>query len=234
LIRTTRTTRDYEYRDNRIVNRGIDPTFIESRTRRRFEQVEVSDRRDTQGERLIRSSGTQRTNRIEIYRPQEPELQAAPQRIEARRGDRRSSLEYDKIERRPDTNPTPPIRVKPESKEQVPSGERPRRERKTSQVERTPQTQPQIPRDEQTPRNEREVRTREKSTPASPPQISKPSEEKPTKDKRRQLMERYDRNNPSPPTQRETPTVRRESSSRQITPPAQGRSENKRTERKRD
>jgi hypothetical protein len=70
----TRTAAEIRGDGNRVVNRGVDVSFIERRANVRVNRVEVIENEQERGERYIRSSGRER---VEVYRP----------RMEERRGD---------------------------------------------------------------------------------------------------------------------------------------------------
>lgn len=95
LFGYTRSGTRYEVSGDRIMNRGVDRTFIERAARTRIERVEVRESRE-RGERIFREG---RTERIEVFRPDRSERRELPERIEARRAERRPSLELDRTER---------------------------------------------------------------------------------------------------------------------------------------
>ena len=96
LIRTGRTGPQYGIDHDRIINRGVDKTFVEDRGNVQFERTEVREIREQSGERMIRSNDNRR---IEIYRPTPDEMQRTTGRIEARRGERNLSIDINKVER---------------------------------------------------------------------------------------------------------------------------------------
>jgi hypothetical protein len=96
LIRTTRSAGRYEYDGEHIINRGVERTLVERRGGyRRLEPVEVQET-NAPRERIIRN---QNRERIETYRPQINTRDQSEGRIEARRLERRSSLDLQRIER---------------------------------------------------------------------------------------------------------------------------------------
>ncbi len=95
LIGTTRTAGRYEVDGDRVINRGVDRNFVERRGFTRINRVEVSEGRD-RGERLVRERDRER---IEVFRPDRSEPTREVERIEARRAERRLSLDLDRIER---------------------------------------------------------------------------------------------------------------------------------------
>lgn len=99
LIRTTRTAMRYDVDRDRIVNRGVDRNFIERRGNFRIDRADVTESRD-RNERVLRESGR---DRIEVYRPNRTELDQRADRIEARRPERRLSLDMGRIERNRNT-----------------------------------------------------------------------------------------------------------------------------------
>jgi hypothetical protein len=99
LIRTSRSSQQYDIDRDKIINRGIDRSIIEQRGNLRIQRAEVQNVRERSGERLTRSDDTQLSGRIEIYRPSREEMEKRPDRIEAQRGKRNISLDMDKIGR---------------------------------------------------------------------------------------------------------------------------------------
>jgi len=226
LIRTTRSSRDYDYRDNRVINRGLDPGFIERRTSRRMPELEITDRTSGPGEQLTRRTGSNRTERIEVYRPREAEIRSTPERVEARRSERRSTLELEHIER-PDRNQESGG-IREETRRPSSEQERPQIERRATPESRTPQIE-RTPRPA-TPGQSREQRPREVKTPSP----SKKVETQQPQERRRELIQRYERSSPTPPTSRETPSVKKESRSSPTPAPAAREKRNSGGERRRD
>jgi len=95
LIRTTRGEVRYEVNRDRIVNRGVDRELIERRGTTRIARLEVAETRERQ-ERILRD-GTR--ERIEVYRPSRSEFDRNTERIEARKLDRRTTLNLERVER---------------------------------------------------------------------------------------------------------------------------------------
>jgi len=98
LIGATRSDFRYDTNHDRIINRGVDRTIIEHRGNVSVSRAEVRDVRGQSGERMIRSDGNNRAERIEIFRPTQDEMQTSKERIEARRGERNLSIDMNKIE----------------------------------------------------------------------------------------------------------------------------------------
>lgn len=63
----TRSATEIRGDGNRVVNRGVDVSFVERRTNGRINRVDVVDGERDRGDRYVRSSGRER---IEAYRPQ--------------------------------------------------------------------------------------------------------------------------------------------------------------------
>lgn len=96
FIGATRSGGRYEVDNDRVINRGIDRQTIERRGGyTRINRVEVAESGE-RGERFVRDRNQER---IEVYRPSATDMRQAPERIEARRGERRSSLNIERIER---------------------------------------------------------------------------------------------------------------------------------------
>ncbi len=139
LISTTRSAGRYEYENGRIINRGVERELVERRGgNTRIDRLDVRDSRDI-GERFVRDRNT---NRIEVYRPDRNGTDRTHERIDARRVDRGTSLDLQKIERgrRDDSQnteprdatrdrrvPTPETRT-PQERVQRPEAARPREE----------------------------------------------------------------------------------------------------------
>lgn len=123
----TRSVTRYDSESERIINRGIDVGFVERQGRTRVEHVSIVETRERGAERISRQGGRER---LEVYRPDRLEVeQTVPQRIDARRAERRSSLEIDKIERSlrrgpdatrvPERRETPTEQMKREDRREV-------------------------------------------------------------------------------------------------------------------
>jgi hypothetical protein len=95
LFGYTRSSTRYEVSGDRIINRGFDRTFIERAANTRIERVEVRESRE-RGERIFLDG---RTERLEIFRPDRSEHREIPERIEARRAERRPALDIGRVER---------------------------------------------------------------------------------------------------------------------------------------
>ena len=194
LIRTTRNGSQYEVNHDRIINRGVDRALIERHGNLRISRTEVRDVYEQSGERMIRSDGNRRTERIEIYRPTRDEMQRGRERIETRRGDQALSIDIKKIER---------LRV--ESRE--PSDERSRRDpvrTEEQQPERSIQREAQQQEQRRARETQREKRPREYT-----PRVQEQKPQHDRKEMRHELIQRYERKqNPSPPTTHVAPQKR--------------------------
>src|SRR5262249_49621514 len=62
----TRSSVDIQNVDNRVVNRGLDPGFVERRGNIRLDRVDVVENRRGSGERITRD---QHGERVEMYKP---------------------------------------------------------------------------------------------------------------------------------------------------------------------
>ncbi|RPI04365.1 MAG: hypothetical protein EHM64_10150 [Ignavibacteriae bacterium] len=183
FIRTGRSGPQYGIERDRIMNRGVDRAIIERRGNVRFPNTEIRENREQSGERLTRSSGTQRSDRIEIYRPTRDEMVRSTERVEPRRGERNLSIDISKVER-------------PRSETRTSGEEHPQRNEPRT-VE--PQRDPGLQRENQQPEQMRE----------RPSQLQEPRQQRDTQEKRRELIQRYERKqNPSPPTVRESQQMR--------------------------
>ncbi|MCI0708141.1 MAG: hypothetical protein L0Y80_11730 [Ignavibacteriae bacterium] len=100
LIGNTRTAVRYEVDRDRVINRGVDRTYVERRGKTRVESYDVTTTRNrgngAERERTVRDGGRER---IEVYRPDTDDSRERNVRIEARRPERRLSLEVDRINR---------------------------------------------------------------------------------------------------------------------------------------
>jgi hypothetical protein len=94
LMGVTRTENRYDYHRDGVINRGIDRDIIEQRGFGRVPYTEIVDRRE-RGESFRRGSGS-----IEMYRPTDNDWQDSPQQPTFKRGEKRASLEFERIERR--------------------------------------------------------------------------------------------------------------------------------------
>lgn len=158
LIRTTRSAVGYEVDRDRIVNRGVDREFIERRGNLRIQRTEVGETRERR-EGVVRDGERER---IEVYRPSRSEFEQREERIEARKGDRRSTLDINRIERNRSTesiqrreNDDRPM--KREGTERTAPDNNRRDDATTRQREQQTQQQERIDRREQAPPTERRV-----------------------------------------------------------------------------
>lgn len=97
LIRTTRSAGAYEVDRDRIINRGVDRNIIERNGNVRIDRIDVRETGE-RGERIVRDG---RSERIEVFRPTPNDFDRAPERIEARRPERRLSIDMESIEYTP-------------------------------------------------------------------------------------------------------------------------------------
>ncbi|OGU30498.1 MAG: hypothetical protein A2X67_06900 [Ignavibacteria bacterium GWA2_55_11] len=91
LIGTTRSGAGYDIDRDRVVNRGVDRAYVERQSGVRLGRTEIRETGEV-GERL-------RSGRIETYRPAREDFERAEQPSEVRRGDRRLSIDMDRVER---------------------------------------------------------------------------------------------------------------------------------------
>ncbi len=96
LIGTTRSAGRYDYDGGRVINRGVDRGIVERRGG--YNRIDRMDVRESSsvGERIVHDRNQER---IEVYRPDRSGVSRMPGRIEARRADRGTSLDLQKIER---------------------------------------------------------------------------------------------------------------------------------------
>ena len=98
LMGTTRSAGRYDFDGDRIINRGVDRGIVERRGgNTRIVRTDVRESGSV-GERVIRDRNQER---IEVYRPDRSSIVRTPQRIEARRTDRGTSLDLQKVDRAP-------------------------------------------------------------------------------------------------------------------------------------
>jgi hypothetical protein len=96
LISTTRSAGRYEFENGRVINRGVDRDVIIRRGGlTRIDRFDVRESHDV-GERFVRDRNS---NRIEVYRPDQNRTIRTHERIDARRVERGTSLDLQKIER---------------------------------------------------------------------------------------------------------------------------------------
>jgi hypothetical protein len=96
LIGSTRTSSHYEVDRDRIINNGVERSYVEQRGGGRIDRYDVGQSRD-RGERMVRDIGGR--ERIEVYRPDTDPSANRDVRIEARRPERQVSLDFGRIER---------------------------------------------------------------------------------------------------------------------------------------
>jgi len=197
LIRTTRSAGRYEVEGDRIVNRGVERSFIERRGYTRIDRVDVRDATE-RGERIIRDRSRER---IEVYRPNRSELERTPERIEARRAERGTSLDLRRVER--------PRR---ENEGTIDRPELERRKRDEG-VERWQET-----RQREIPQPRTFERRSEKSNPSLPreqaeqqPQRRETTRQQASREQRREIAPPRTKIEVPRPAPRATPEVRRES-----------------------
>lgn len=217
LIGTTRSAGRYEHDGERVINRGVDRSIVERRGGyRRLDPVDVRETNSPR-ERQIRD---QNRDRIETYRPEVRGQEQAPARIEARRPERSTSLDMQRIERTPRdmpraSNPTDTDRERGAIKDN------------TKPVERTPQAQATTPQNETIRRGERRIeqpqnaqsekrrieRQRQESSPRIREQAAPKQERKVTPAERPQRQERREVAAPRTRTEqaRPAPSTRQES-----------------------
>jgi hypothetical protein len=158
LIRTTRSAVGYEVDRDRIVNRGVDRELIERRGNLRIQRTEVGETRERR-EGIVRDGERER---IEVYRPSRSEFEQREERIDARKAERRSTLDVNRIERnrsaesiqRRDNGGRP---VQREGTERTLPDNSRRNDATQRQREQQSQQQERIDRREQAPPTERRV-----------------------------------------------------------------------------
>ncbi len=186
LIRTTRSAGTYEIDRDRVINRGVDRSYIERQGNTRIERIDVRESRE-RGERIIRDG---RGERIEVYRPDPNQNPTRPERIEARRPERRISIDFDHLElpegrermeggsnrrggatrqdeeRRRMELPTPPEEPRERSRElrSVPSAP----ERPEQRPQETWRVRPEVQREPSAPRAAPDHPSRERAAPEPP------------------------------------------------------------------
>jgi hypothetical protein len=102
LYNNTRYRDDYVYRDNRIINRGVDRDFVERRS-----GVKISERQLVETNKLRNMGERSRDDRrVEFYRPSENEINRSRDlgKMEIKHNDRKTSLEVSKVEMRERSN----------------------------------------------------------------------------------------------------------------------------------
>jgi len=94
---------DYDYRDGRIFNRGVDKNLVEKRSGSRIDRrnlTEVSRLRDNDGNR------SRDRERVEIFRPGDDEIRKSRdiEKFDIKRSDKRTSLDVSKVRTREKIN----------------------------------------------------------------------------------------------------------------------------------
>lgn len=97
LMGTTRTGGGYEIDRNRIVNRGVDRSYLEQRTGGRIERTEIRASGTSRGERMVRDAS--RRPVVETYRPSESDFQRSETPRSTIRGERRLDIDMNAVER---------------------------------------------------------------------------------------------------------------------------------------
>ena len=194
LIRTSRSTGSYEIERDRVINRGVDRRYIESRGNTRINPTDISETRERSVERLLRDSGR---DRIEVYRPGRTEMDEQKKtRIDARRAERRTTLDFGRIEQRDREPRQDQIERRGESE--------PRREQRKPVDPRIRDRREQpTPEKRQEPRVEerRETRPQNEFRPAMQRGQGEIKRENPKKFERPQFPTPRMERQPSPPTQ---------------------------------
>ncbi|MBI4428666.1 MAG: hypothetical protein HY562_06070 [Ignavibacteriales bacterium] len=185
LIRTTRSAGGYEVDRDRIINRGVDREFIERRGRTRISRMEIADVRDRSVERVVRDGSRER---IEVYRPNRTEMeQERDVRIDARRADRRTTLDINRINRpsreseqgsRPSESGRRPIDRGKREQDRLKDGMESREQRN----EVTPQgrTDPRVDQRRMNPQRDQKELRRESTPQYQRPQLPSPRVERQT------------------------------------------------------
>lgn len=225
LIRTTRSVGRYEVEGDRVINRGVDRSIIERRGGfTRINRVDIRESSDV-GERFVRDRSRER---IEVYRPDRSSVSRSEERIEARRAERGTSLDLQRIERAPrETSKNPEPREiererkvtreesrTPEERVQRPEAQRPQEETVQRRREERRLEVPQAPSAER-----REVeRRREDRYPF--PRREQAEQQRPQREERREILrerpQREERREIAPPRarieqSRPKPEIRQES-----------------------
>lgn len=93
----TRARNNYDYENDRIINRGVDRKFVERQSGEKIRTADIVETRDRQTERIVREG---ERHQIEVYRPREIDAERSrPEKIDARKADRGTSLDMNKIDR---------------------------------------------------------------------------------------------------------------------------------------
>jgi len=149
LIRTTRGAVRYEVDRDRIINRGIDREVIERRGNTRIVRTEITETRNRE-ERMVQDGGRER---IEVFRPSRTDLERTEGRIEARRLERRTTLNLDRIDRN-----------RSEDRSAGGSFEQRRQSNESRSIERRQSVQPKEERRRESPSNDG-IRQQRQATP---------------------------------------------------------------------
>jgi hypothetical protein len=203
LISRTRSAGRYEYEHGRIINRGLEREFVVRRGGfNRIDRLEVRDSHEI-GERYVRD---RTANRIDVYRPDFNADGRTRERIEARRVERGTTLDLQKVERgrRDDSQMTVPRETErtrrttvpdtrtPQERVQPPETTRPReegvqRQREIKRIE-VPQPSPVERREiERRKENRYPFPNKEQSVQPQAPQQRNPAVEKPQRENRREF-----------------------------------------------
>jgi hypothetical protein len=196
LIGSTRSGSHYVSDHDRVVNRGVDRSFIERHGNLRIARTDIRESTGHFGENIIRSGRDRRIDHVEVYRLSRSEMHGSD--ISGmRRGERPLSIDMSKIER-------------PRSEPRSPAGNNPRMETEgAGKSARSPDIQHGNRQQEQPRENK--------------PQLQGKKIQRDRQTMRRELIQRYERSqNPSPPVNRTEPPSRKESR-RDIIPERRGR-----------
>jgi hypothetical protein len=102
IYNNTRYRNDYVYRDNRIINHGVDRNFVERRGGIKINEQQIVETNN------LRNMGSRSRDdsRVEIYRPSDADINKTREisKMEIKRNDRKTSLEISKVEMRERTN----------------------------------------------------------------------------------------------------------------------------------
>lgn len=191
LFGTTRTSTYYSYEDGRVINRGIDVRFVERRANTRIRPVDIVETRERGVERVVQDNGLER---IEVYRPSRDETQKeVPSRIEARRPDRRLSLDTESIERDSRRGTIKRDETYRRDREAQPDRQmyRPSETREERDVRRAP-----VPERRSDGQREGEVRHAPERRPQHEPQIQKNEERRRTAEPERRSEPHIERRSP--------------------------------------
>jgi hypothetical protein len=183
MIGTTRSAGRYEVDGGKIINRGLDRQFVEGRGSARIETVNIHET-SNRGDRMVRDGS--RGYAIEVYRPNRTELERTPARIDARRPDRATSLDLQRIERlrgesaapanRGDVNRNSGVeRAAPAPRTEAPRAVQPNLNRQREQIQRAPSRRETIRGKSVQPQRREVAPSRKMATPRAAPKIRKES-----------------------------------------------------------